>query len=95
MGNKLPTTIFTIILLLFVSGFAILFQVERRTMRTSYLLVTHITSDAFLILLSISINSETLPEFLFDFYYVQPDITKKKRDALNQKLAEAGKPSMK
>ncbi|CAN5660084.1 hypothetical protein BH24ACI2_BH24ACI2_15500 [soil metagenome] len=34
-------------------------------------------------------------ESLFDFYYVQPDITKKKRDALNQKLAEAGKPPMK
>jgi len=34
-------------------------------------------------------------ESLFDFYYVQPDILKKKRDALNQKLAEAGKPSMK
>lgn len=34
-------------------------------------------------------------ESLFDFYYVQPDIIKKKRDALNQKLAEAGKPPMK
>lgn len=33
--------------------------------------------------------------YLFDFYYVQPDIIKKKRDALNQKLAEAGKPPMK
>ena len=34
-------------------------------------------------------------EDLFDFYYVQPDLIKKKRDALNQKLAEAGKPPMK
>jgi hypothetical protein len=39
--------IFTQILLLFISSFAILFQVERRTMRTSYLFVTHITLDDF------------------------------------------------
>jgi hypothetical protein len=37
---------------------------------------------------------ETL-EGLFDFYFVQPAILKRKRDALNAKLAEAGKPSMK
>jgi hypothetical protein len=34
-------------------------------------------------------------EGLFDFYYVQPDLVKKKRDALNKKLAEAGKPPLK
>lgn len=34
-------------------------------------------------------------ETLFDFYYVQPALLKSKRDALNAKLAEAGKPSMK
>jgi hypothetical protein len=34
-------------------------------------------------------------EQLFDFYYVQPAIAKRKRDALNQKLAEVGKPPMK
>ena len=34
-------------------------------------------------------------EALFDFYYVQPSILKKKREALNAKLAEAGKPPMK
>ncbi len=61
ISNKLPTTIFAAILLLFVPGFAILFQVERRAMRTSYLLVTHITLDDFPTLLSISINSEILP----------------------------------
>lgn len=37
---------------------------------------------------------ETL-EGLFDFYFVQPALLKKKRDALNAKLAEAGKPAMK
>ena len=34
-------------------------------------------------------------ESLFDFYYVQPALLKAKRDALNKKLAESGKPAMK
>lgn len=34
-------------------------------------------------------------EGLFDFYFVQPDILQKKKDALNKKLADAGKPPMK
>ena len=34
-------------------------------------------------------------EALFDFYYVQPALLKAKRDALNIKLSEAGKPPMK
>lgn len=34
-------------------------------------------------------------ESLFDFFYVQPAVLKAKRDALNSKLAEAGKPPMK
>lgn len=34
-------------------------------------------------------------EGLFDFYFVQPSILQQKRDALNQKLREAGKPPMK
>lgn len=34
-------------------------------------------------------------EALFDFYYVQPAKVAKKRDALNAKLQEAGKPPMK
>jgi hypothetical protein len=34
-------------------------------------------------------------ESLFDFYFVQPASLKKKRDALNKKLADAGKPPMK
>lgn len=34
-------------------------------------------------------------EALFDFYFVQPELLKSKRDALNKKLAEAGKPPMK
>ena len=34
-------------------------------------------------------------EMLFDFYYVQPAITKAKRDALNQKLSDAGQNPMK
>lgn len=34
-------------------------------------------------------------EALFDFYFVQPAITAKKRAALNSKLAKAGKPPMK
>ena len=33
-------------------------------------------------------------EGLFDFYFVQPAILQRKRDALNQKLADAGKPQM-
>jgi hypothetical protein len=37
---------------------------------------------------------ETL-EGLFDFYFVQPAVLKAKRDALNAKLVEAGKPPMK
>lgn len=39
-------------------------------------------------------NLEVL-EGLFDFYFVQPAILKKKRDALNAKLTEAKKPPMK
>jgi uncharacterized protein YbaR (Trm112 family) len=34
-------------------------------------------------------------EGLFDFYYVQPAIAKAKRDALDAKLAQVGKPPMK
>ncbi len=34
-------------------------------------------------------------EALFDYFFVQPAILKKKRDALNAKLNEAGKPEMK
>ena len=34
-------------------------------------------------------------ESLFDFYFVQPSLIRLKRDALNKKLAEAGKPPMK
>jgi len=34
-------------------------------------------------------------EGLFDFYFVQPAILRSKKDALNKKLAEAGKPPMK
>lgn len=34
-------------------------------------------------------------EGLFDFYYVQPAVAQKKRDALNQKLKDAGKQIMK
>lgn len=34
-------------------------------------------------------------EGLFDFYFVQPAILQRKRDALNKKLTEAGKPPLK
>jgi len=34
-------------------------------------------------------------ESLFDFYFVQPAITKAKKDALNKKLSDLGKPLMK
>ena len=34
-------------------------------------------------------------EGLFDFYFIQPAVLKKKRDALNAKLQEAGKPPLK
>jgi hypothetical protein len=34
-------------------------------------------------------------ESLFDFYYIQPAILKAKRDALNKKLSDSGKPPMK
>jgi hypothetical protein len=34
-------------------------------------------------------------EALFDFYFVQPSILKVKREALNKKLSEIGKPPMK
>jgi hypothetical protein len=34
-------------------------------------------------------------EALFDYFFVQPALLKKKRDALNAKLKEAGKPEMK
>lgn len=39
-------------------------------------------------------NLEVL-EALFDFYFVQPALLKQKRDALNKKLSDAGKPPMK
>lgn len=39
-------------------------------------------------------NLDTL-EALFDFYFVQPEIIRKKREALNQKLKDSGKPPMK
>lgn len=34
-------------------------------------------------------------DLLFDFYYEQPRLAQQKRDALNKKLAEVGKPPMK
>jgi hypothetical protein len=34
-------------------------------------------------------------ESMFDFYFVQPRVLKAKRDALNAKLKDAGKPPMK
>lgn len=34
-------------------------------------------------------------ELLFDFYFVQPSLRQKKRDAINKKLQEAGKPPIK
>lgn len=34
-------------------------------------------------------------EGLFDFYFVQPEILKKKREKLNEKLTDLGKPPMK
>lgn len=34
-------------------------------------------------------------EALFDFYFVQPERTRQRRAALNQKLADAGKPPVK
>jgi hypothetical protein len=34
-------------------------------------------------------------ESLFDFYFVQPELIRKKREALNKKLKDAGKPPMK
>jgi hypothetical protein len=34
-------------------------------------------------------------EALFDFYYVQPALLQAKRDALNKKLSDSGKPPMK
>ena len=33
-------------------------------------------------------------EALFDFYYVQPTLSKKRKDSLNVKLQEAGKKPM-
>jgi uncharacterized protein DUF4145 len=39
-------------------------------------------------------NLEVL-EMLFDFYYVQPALSKARREALNKKLEEVGKPPMK
>jgi hypothetical protein len=39
-------------------------------------------------------NLDTL-EGLFDHFYVQPALLREKQDALNKKLAEAGKPEMK
>lgn len=39
-------------------------------------------------------NLDVLEE-LFDFYFVQPEISRKKREALNEKLKDAGKPLMK
>ena len=34
-------------------------------------------------------------DMLFDHYFVQPALLQKKKDALNKKLQEAGKPPMK
>lgn len=34
-------------------------------------------------------------ESLFDFYFVQPEILKRKRKALDKKLKDSGKPKMK
>ena len=34
-------------------------------------------------------------ELLFDFLFVQPELIKKKKEALNKKLSDAGKPPMK
>jgi hypothetical protein len=34
-------------------------------------------------------------ESLFDFYFVQPEVIRKKREALDKKLQDAGKPPMK
>jgi hypothetical protein len=34
-------------------------------------------------------------ESLFDFYFVQPEVIRRKREALNRKLQDAGKPAMK
>lgn len=39
-------------------------------------------------------NLEVL-EQIIDFYYVRPSIAKKKRDELNKKLVDAGKPTLK
>lgn len=39
-------------------------------------------------------NLEVL-EMLFDFYYVQPALSRARREALNKKLEEVGKPPMK
>lgn len=39
-------------------------------------------------------NLEVL-EALFDFFFVQPARLRKKRDALNKKLSDVGKPPMK
>ena len=39
-------------------------------------------------------NLDTL-EGLFDHYYAQPALLQEKQEALNKKLAEAGKPQMK
>ncbi|MEX0997376.1 MAG: DUF4145 domain-containing protein [Flavobacteriaceae bacterium] len=39
-------------------------------------------------------NLEVL-EMLFDFYFVQPEKTRKRREALNKKLSDSGKPDMK
>ena len=33
-------------------------------------------------------------EMLYDFYFVRPDINREKREALNRKLADSGKPPM-
>lgn len=38
-------------------------------------------------------NLEVL-EGLFDFYFIQPAVTKKKKDVLNAKLSALGKPPM-
>ena len=39
-------------------------------------------------------NLDTL-EAVFDFYFVQPEVIRKKREALDKKLKDAGKPPMK
>jgi hypothetical protein len=40
-------------------------------------------------------NRNSILESLFDFYFVAPARTKARKDALNKKLSDAGKPPVK